>query len=770
MTDNDFSTQTELPTYIVDYINDKKIETAFNTITYRLNGRTFMFTSYSPLRYYSTNQFVYGGLHKAVLIEWLDDGTFRILDSSNGFQAKSPASSGYFTGTEIYFLNGKYIHYYKDPSGVTWVNTSTDAITWNDTLFIGHVDFTNAENKIEKPLSNGYYTVLNGKMLTTSRNNGYFYYTTDGITWFKELAPEGFRSLSWPLTQGEDSLTFINQAGKRQYIVRRASVGDTIVDEYERAGEDTTISVNSEMAVFRGSTTQVAPTIETKTIALDADKLYSLNYTVPLDGALTIEYMGVDDNVPAPGTFISTVCYGFTKTNILADGSGGQYSEIVEYNSTDCGYVPPVIKEYVTVPTVFSTSNITTQSAGLAPNGYVGYVSSTAMLVTEDKIGTGKYYIELDYFDSGLVIGIVDEGSATTGLVKPIYPGSTSQSWGVSNYRKHVTGVSSSYSNKWSNKVIGLSYDGQTGEACLYMNGVSQGVAFIAPNSGNLRFAVGYTQPDYISTFSVNFGHKPVKFPQVGFKSIFGKSYLKDNEPPSSIPSEGYLTPTSMDDQTPDSESYVRGEGYFVELATSSIVRSKIPLSGGSWVWEVTTLSGQNIVVGVALPDQRLVNLDTGNAYVGDSSFSWGVNMNGIQKYHNGAAIDTNLSAGDSITVSLRFKNPEGILEADFGNGYETMFTGIPEGAYPAISVLSIGNTPPLAYVNFGQAKFMNTVPAQYWPGLGVPTGIPPAGIYVSTVCDGFNKKVNYTNGSGGTYSQIVEYDSESCGFSVQSN
>jgi hypothetical protein len=148
MTDNDFSTQTELPTYIADYINDKKIETAFNTITYRLNGRTFMFTSYSPLRYYSTNQFVYGGLHKAVLIEWLDDWTFRILDSSNGFQAKSPASSGYITGSEIYFLNGKYIHYYKDPSGVTWVNTSTDAITWNDTLFIGHVDFTNAENKV----------------------------------------------------------------------------------------------------------------------------------------------------------------------------------------------------------------------------------------------------------------------------------------------------------------------------------------------------------------------------------------------------------------------------------------------------------------------------------------------------------------------------------------------------------------------------------------------------------------------------------------------
>ena len=69
MTDNDFSTQTELPTYIVDYINDKKIDTAFNTITYRLNGRTFMFTSYSPLRYYSTNQFVYGGSSKAVLID-----------------------------------------------------------------------------------------------------------------------------------------------------------------------------------------------------------------------------------------------------------------------------------------------------------------------------------------------------------------------------------------------------------------------------------------------------------------------------------------------------------------------------------------------------------------------------------------------------------------------------------------------------------------------------------------------------------------------------
>jgi hypothetical protein len=45
---------------------------------------------------------------------------------------------------------------------------------------------------------------------------------------------------------------------------------------------------------------------------------------------------------PPYGTLIAAnQCSGFTLYNLRADGSGGTYQEILEYNSTACGYQPP---------------------------------------------------------------------------------------------------------------------------------------------------------------------------------------------------------------------------------------------------------------------------------------------------------------------------------------------------------------------------------------------------------------------------------------------
>jgi len=45
---------------------------------------------------------------------------------------------------------------------------------------------------------------------------------------------------------------------------------------------------------------------------------------------------------PPYGTLIAAnQCSGFTLYNLRADGSGGTYQEILEYNSVNCGYTPP---------------------------------------------------------------------------------------------------------------------------------------------------------------------------------------------------------------------------------------------------------------------------------------------------------------------------------------------------------------------------------------------------------------------------------------------
>jgi len=42
------------------------------------------------------------------------------------------------------------------------------------------------------------------------------------------------------------------------------------------------------------------------------------------------------------GTLINTFCSGTNKYGTYADGSCGTYNQVIETNSTDCGYTPPI--------------------------------------------------------------------------------------------------------------------------------------------------------------------------------------------------------------------------------------------------------------------------------------------------------------------------------------------------------------------------------------------------------------------------------------------
>jgi hypothetical protein len=46
--------------------------------------------------------------------------------------------------------------------------------------------------------------------------------------------------------------------------------------------------------------------------------------------------------IPARGTLMDTVCRGVNKFGVYADGKLGTYETLLETNSVDCGYIPPV--------------------------------------------------------------------------------------------------------------------------------------------------------------------------------------------------------------------------------------------------------------------------------------------------------------------------------------------------------------------------------------------------------------------------------------------
>lgn len=49
----------------------------------------------------------------------------------------------------------------------------------------------------------------------------------------------------------------------------------------------------------------------------------------------------VEPTYPQKGTFIKKICKGYDQYDVLANGNGGTYEEMVQSNSPDCGYIPP---------------------------------------------------------------------------------------------------------------------------------------------------------------------------------------------------------------------------------------------------------------------------------------------------------------------------------------------------------------------------------------------------------------------------------------------
>ena len=49
----------------------------------------------------------------------------------------------------------------------------------------------------------------------------------------------------------------------------------------------------------------------------------------------------VEPTYPLRGTLLNTLCKGYDQYGVYADGNGGTYEELIESNSTICGYTPP---------------------------------------------------------------------------------------------------------------------------------------------------------------------------------------------------------------------------------------------------------------------------------------------------------------------------------------------------------------------------------------------------------------------------------------------
>lgn len=78
--------------------------------------------------------------------------------------------------------------------------------------------------------------------------------------------------------------------------------------------------------------------------ALFAQENEQGSLTVPSASA-SISYQITKFDCAPAGQLLSTYCSGTTKYGVYTNGSCGTYDQVIEYNSTDCGYTPPSLQD-----------------------------------------------------------------------------------------------------------------------------------------------------------------------------------------------------------------------------------------------------------------------------------------------------------------------------------------------------------------------------------------------------------------------------------------
>lgn len=208
------------------------------------------------------------------------------------------------------------------------------------------------------------------------------------------------------------------------------------------------------------------------------------------------------------------------------------------------------------------------------------------------------------------------------------------------------------------------------------------------------------------------------------------------------------------------------GRNFDADPGAGSVL-SAFGASSSVYYWEVVNVS----------PDSRVgiaVSTVPYSGYPGGNTSSWGLDTFEGKLYHNGIEV-----LDLSEHVLLMGTKPIGFwldmdtntldLILEDGLRIETGLE-IPSGPVYAIG----GNTPGgLAisglHANFGQEVFTNIIPYTARPGLGIGGNILnyPNGWIISQNCRDFDLVATKADGFGGSYEDVVEYNSFVCGFVV---
>ena len=227
------------------------------------------------------------------------------------------------------------------------------------------------------------------------------------------------------------------------------------------------------------------------------------------------------------------------------------------------------------------------------------------------------------------------------------------------------------------------------------------------------------------------------------------------------------LVPAMWDPVIKSSLITIDSTGYEISSAAGiSMIRTNTSFVDGKRYFEFTNNSS-NGLVGFGTASANTTTL------LGSDINTWSLDTFTGLFSHNGVTL---LDLSSQLT--LLEDNPVGFMLDLDTDALTLILTGdvrvdVPNIGLPSNSIFVMaGNksaTLPVTNIeaNFGNQAFTFQVPFGYYPGFG--TGgepvVPTAGTLISQNCVGFDLVGTYANGSGGTYSAILQTNSVTCGF-----
>lgn len=358
--------------------------------------------------------------------------------------------------------------YYTTDNGATWNSrtfpgTNIQGLLYCNGLYVLKVRLTDGSNEdgifygptVPSMVYQGDYVTESGRTTLFSQltviKNRFICPSTNTYNWLVSSTLTDWQVLSAANSQTNNNLSLVTEFDDRVLfpISSISSNGFSYMSvalEQEIAetsagiiGLATTATIGSTTYSFPISSTPNLPGEQTSQNVPGVGNAVTLNYDAPVGTKLEVTFLDLPYNGVVAGTPIAEDCEGLDEVARFADGQGGEYLEILNKNTLECGYVADTEKTatltgqgFITIPA--GTTEITITGRGSSFTPVTLAQASAAIPVNLDIVILPGGYQAVDIaFGNGMyvVVGYIQD--ITNFLDKKIFYSTDMRNWSMAS-------------------------------------------------------------------------------------------------------------------------------------------------------------------------------------------------------------------------------------------------------------------------------------------------------------------------------------------------